>query len=157
VFGAVSLKSESIELGQFSVLSYGRVEGSHTVLSDFAETGGDMALAFDRQYLNMASAFIGVDVGHAAIRLGKGELRPYAKMEYGFRSNYRSDVNMRYVLDTTDYKYVLDEHTTSRWKALAGIDYQISTHVFISFMYSREQGTNSDYLNDFGAQASVNF
>ncbi len=158
IFSSVALRGEPLVYRNFSISPYGRLEATHTKLDAFSESGGDMALTFDQQYLNTTMAFIGADVEYAT-NIGNGRLRRFGKLEYGANTNHKSDVNMRYVSDTdaTDYKLTLARRAASYWKTGLGFDYQLKNNASVSCMYSRTQAVNAGYLNSIKLQANIPF
>lgn len=155
LFGSIALHSVPFSYGKFSAMPYGKLEITHTKLKGFAETGGTMALTFDRQYLNTTMVFIGIDVEYAT-NFFNGRLRPFGKLEYGANISRNSDINMRYVADTTDYRLTLDQQASSLWRAMLGFDYQLKNNTSVSFTYSREE-MSSGYLNSFKLKADIPF
>ncbi len=155
LFGSIALHAKPLLYGKFSTTPYGRIEGTYTKLNGFSESGGTMALTFDKQTLATTMLFIGMDVEYAA-NIGSGRLKPFGKLEYGKNINRNSDVNMRYVVDTTDYRLTLASQASSIWRAVLGFDYQLKNGTSVSFAYSREE-MSSGYLNGLKLKADVPF
>jgi hypothetical protein len=153
LFGSVALRGESLRYGNFSASPFGRFEASRTRFERFSEAGGDMALAFERQYLDTSMMFVGANAEYVT----NERFRPFGKLEYGANTSGSSDVNMRYVSDTTDYGLTLTKRATSLWKTEIGFDYRIKTAVLLSFAYAKTHATSEGYADSLKLHVDLRF
>ncbi len=142
LFGSYTVRKDTLNYRDFSLSPYARLEGAYINLNDYAESGGNLALAYDDQTVKQAMFFVGTEFVSQQFYSG-GRLRPFGKIEYGLNLTGDSNADMHYVGDTTSYRLVLDKDATSLWLFQIGADYQIKNDLEASFSYDHSEAVGS--------------
>jgi uncharacterized protein with beta-barrel porin domain len=156
IIGSVKAYAESMTRGNFTITPYGQVELSHIKLKQYSESGGTMALTYEEQRINRGMVFIGTEFDYVT-NLGKGKLRPFGAIEYGYDFSGSSDADMRYVGSSTNYRMTLDKISSSRWMARIGSDYNIKDDLTASIAYEREEMIGAGHNHNIRASISATF
>ena len=148
LFGSVELRKWKIEQAGFLITPYGRVEASYAKLNSFSETGGTLALTYDKQNLKYAMLATGADLQYL-IPIQSGKIRPFGSIEYGANVSPDSDVKMHYSSQTKKYLLTLDKQCTSNWKLEVGVDLELRGGLNGSISYERTEAVNAGYRDQF--------
>ncbi len=145
-FGSISLRDEPLVKGSATITPYGRAEWAYIELDGYSETGGNLALNYDKQHINRYMLFLGFDVTYETT-YANGKLKPFAAFAYGLDLTRDSDVGMNYVGDTTAYSTKLEKTATSNLMLRLGADYEMKDGVTSSFAYERTEALGAGFSN----------
>ena len=154
LFGSFTARKDTMNYRDFSLSPYARLEGAYIRLDDYAEAGGNLALAYDEQTVKQAMFFVGTEVISEKFFAG-GKLRPFGKIEYGLNLTGDSNADMHYVGDTTNYRLVLDEDATSMWLLQIGADYQIKDDLNVSFSFDHSESVGSGHTDTLRLELNI--
>lgn len=154
LFGSYTVRKDTLNYRDFSLSPYARLEGAYIRLDDYAEAGGSLALAYDKQTVKQTMFFVGTEFVSEQFYSG-GKLRPFGKIEYGLNLTGDSNADMHYVGDTTSYRLVLDKDATSLWLFQIGADYQIKDDLNVSFSYDHSAAVGSGYTDTFRLELNL--
>ncbi len=146
LFGSYTVRKDTLNYRDVSLSPYARLEGAYIRLDDYAEAGGNLALAYDEQTVKQAMFFVGTEFVSQQFYSG-GKLRPFGKVEYGLNLTGDSNADMHYVGDTTSYRLVLDKDATSLWLLQIGADYQIKDDLNVSFSFDHSEAVGSGHTD----------
>ncbi len=137
---------------------YGRVNVSHSRLGDFAESGSDFALTYNKQDINNLVLYTGLDVDYL-IELNQGALRPFGVVEYGADISPSSDAVLYYLSDPTRQIYTLstDGSATHNLKFGIGVEYKAQTGAYGSVGYERTEIIDSGHTDSFDLELGLEF
>ena len=153
-FGSISLRDEPLVKGSATITPYGRAEWAYIELDGYAETGGNLALNYDKQHINRYMLFLGSDVTYET-SYANGKLKPFAAFEYGLDMTRDSDVGINYVADTTAYSTKLEKTATSNLMLRLGADYEMKDGVISSFAYERTEALGAGFSNSLRFHVNV--
>ncbi len=155
LFGSFTARKDTMNYRDFSLSPYARLEGAYIRLDDYAEAGGNLALAYEEQTVKQAMVFFGTEVISQRFFSG-GKLRPFGKVEYGLNLTGDSNADMHYVGDTTNYRLVLDKDATSMWLLQVGADYQIKDDLNVSFSFDHSEAVGSGHTDTLRLELNIN-
>ncbi len=137
---------------------YGRVNVSYSSLGDFAESGSDFALTYNKQDINNLVLYTGLDVDYL-IELNQGALRPFGVVEYGADISPSSDAELYYLSDPTRQIYTLstDGSATHNLKFGIGVEYKSQTGAYGSVGYERTEIIDSGHTDSFDLELGLEF
>ena len=153
-FGSISLRDEPLVKGSATITPYGRAEWAYIELDGYSETGGNLALNYDKQHINRYMLFLGFDVTYETT-YANGKLKPFAAFAYGLDLTRDSDVGMNYVGDTTAYSTKLEKTATSNLMLRLGTDYEMKDGVTSSFAYERTEALGAGFSNSLRFHINV--
>ncbi len=153
-FGSISLRDEPLVKGSATITPYGRAEWAYIELDGYSETGGNLALNYDKQHINRYMLFLGFDVTYETT-YANGKLKPFAAFAYGLDLTRDSDVGMNYVGDTTAYSTKLEKTATSNLMLRLGADYEMKDGVTSSFAYERTEALGAGFSNSLRFHINV--
>ncbi|MBR9866522.1 MAG: autotransporter outer membrane beta-barrel domain-containing protein [Oceanospirillales bacterium] len=156
IFGSIGILSEAIERGKATITPYSKLEAAYIDLGGYSETGGNLALAYEKQIVKQAMVKLGVDASYDAT-LANGNLTPFTRLEYAYDISPSSNADMHYVGDGTNYRLTNDKNAMSIWSARIGADYIHSSGASTSFYYERSESINSGYSDSIQLKLSVPF
>ncbi|MDC1165582.1 autotransporter domain-containing protein [Candidatus Thioglobus sp.] len=155
-FTSLMLKKETIGIGSFSLSPYGKIHASRTWYDGYSESGGATALTYGEQTIDSTVLSTGIDVDYM-IPIHKGNIRPFAKFEYGADVSGSSTVNMHYNNETTNYQLQLDNKADSNWKFVIGTDMYTKDEWDSSISYERTEAVNAGYSNSLAVKVGLRF
>lgn len=156
VMGSVKAYQADFSRGNFTVTPYGQLELAYIDLDGYSESGGLLALSFEKQHIKHGMVFIGADFNYAA-NIGASRLRPFGAIEYGYNFTSDSDADMHYIGDTTNYRLKVERAATSNLMARIGTEYDIGDDLTASFSYERTEAIGTGHTDTFKAGLSINF
>jgi len=154
LFGSIALVDEPLKHGSATLTPYARGEWAYIELDSYAESGGSLALNYDKQHINRYMVLLGSDVSYDTT-LGNGKLKPFAAFEYGLDLTRDSDVGMNYVGSSTTYSTQLEKTATSNLMVRLGADYQGKDGVTSTVSYERQEALGAGFSNTLKLQVNV--
>ncbi len=157
IFGTVGTRFNIVNNKQFSLSPYAKIDSTYGVLYAYDESGGSLAIAYDRQYVNQAMISLGGDVA-LNYYLNNRQLKPYGKLEVGYDLSGSSTTNMHY-LDNSATRYSFETLSVSKglWKLGIGAEYIISKYVTASFGFEHTNYFGKAYSNGVRAALSAKY
>jgi len=155
-FTSLMIKKETIGVGSFSLSPYGKIHASRTWYDGYAETGGATAITYGDQTIDSTVLSAGVDIDYM-IPIHKGNIRPFAKFEYGADVSGSSTVNMHYNNEITNYQLALDNKADSNWKFVVGTDMYTKDEWDSSISYERTEAVNAGYSDSLAVKVGLKF
>ena len=154
VFGSFTLGYEHLR-SDGRLVGYARVDGSHTTLDAYRETGlGIYDLSYTEQTVDNSTVSLGVEGGHQWLT-SSGVMRPYWMLEYRKAVDNRSDVGINYVIlpGANDFLLRMRSYADDAIVWGGGLDIDISARWGLSLLYrgERQQG-GDDTSYAFGLQ-----
>jgi outer membrane autotransporter protein len=156
LFGSLSVLGETFARNDFALTPYGRFEAAYIELDGYTETGGSLALVYDKQTIERFMVFAGSDMSYKAPVMG-GTLRPFGKVEYGVDLSGTSDVDMHYVGDTRNYTLGMDKLATSHWTLGIGADFDIKDGLSSTISYERSEAVSAGHADTFRLKLNLPF
>ena len=154
LFGSIALVDEPLKHGSATLTPYARGEWAYIELDSYAESGGSLALNYDKQHINRYMIFLGSDVSYGTT-FANGKLKPFAAFEYGLDLTRDSNVGMNYVGSSTTYSTQLEKTATSNVMVRLGADYQGKDGTTSSVAYERNEALGAGFSNALKLQISV--
>lgn len=154
IFGSIALVDEPLAHGSATITPHARGEWAYIELDGYAESGGSLALNYDKQHINRYMLFLGSDVSYDTT-FGNGKLKPFAEFEYGLDLTHDSDVGMNYVGSSTTYSTTLEKSATSNVMVRLGADYQGKDGVTSTVSYERQEALGAGFSNTLKLQVNV--
>ncbi|MDC0407655.1 autotransporter domain-containing protein, partial [Candidatus Thioglobus sp.] len=155
-FTSLMVKRETMNVGSFSLSPYGKIQASRTWYDGYSESGGATALTYGEQTIDSTVLSAGVDVDYM-IPIHKGNIRPFAKFEYGADVSGSSTVNMHYNNEVTNYQLQLDNKADSNWKFVLGADMYTKEEWDSSISYERTEAVNAGYSDSLAVKVGLKF
>ncbi|MDC0390622.1 autotransporter domain-containing protein [Candidatus Thioglobus sp.] len=155
-FTTLMVKRETMSVGSFSLSPYGKIHASRTWYDGYSEKGGATALTYGEQTIDSTVLSAGVDVDYM-IPIHKGNIRPFAKFEYGADVSGSSTVNMHYNNEATNYQLQLDNKADSNWKFVLGADMYTKEEWDSSISYERTEAVDAGYSDSLAVKVGLKF
>jgi outer membrane autotransporter protein len=155
-FTSLMVKRETMNVGSFSLSPYGKIQASRTWYDGYSESGGATALTYGEQTIDSTVLSAGVDVDYM-IPIHKGNIRPFAKFEYGADVSGSSTVNMHYNNEVTNYQLQLDNKADSNWKFVLGADMYTKEEWDSSISYERTEAVDAGYSDSWAVKVGLKF
>ena len=155
-FTSLMVKRETMSVGSFSLSPYGKIQASRTWYDGYSESGGATALTYGEQTIDSTVLSAGVDVDYM-IPIHKGNIRPFAKFEYGADVSGSSTVNMHYNNEVTNYQLQLDNKADSNWKFVLGADMYTREEWDSSISYERTEAVDAGYSDSLAVKVGLKF
>lgn len=156
IFGSAKIYSKPYIEDKITLTPYGQLQVAYIELENYSETGGSLAITYNNQYVNRGMASLGTEMTYN-VHLVEGRLKPFSSLEYGYDFTKKSNVNMRYVGDSTNYNIGLDKLATSNWLARIGANYDLQDRVTASLTYEFTQAVNAGQTNALRFQLNGKF
>ena len=156
IFGSAKIYSKPYIEDKITLTPYGQLQVAYIELENYSESGGSLALTYNNQYVNRGMASLGTEMTYN-VHLVEGRLKPFSSLEYGYDFTKKSNVNMRYVADSTNYNVGLDKLATSNWLARIGANYDLQDKVTASLTYEFTQAVNAGQTNALRFQLNGKF
>jgi surface protein len=157
-FSTALRRKNNINHSNWLISPYSKLSLAHTRLNSFSESGGTLALTFNKQTINDAKIHIGTDI-NALIEMKSGTIKPFGKIEYNASASDTSAA-MHYNSESTNYTADLDK-TNRNWRLEYGADYRTKDGWSSSASYMREQsigsGQTSKHSDSFRFNVGVGF
>jgi hypothetical protein len=156
IFGSAKIYSKPYIEDKITLTPYGQLQVAYIELENYSESGGSLALTYKNQNVNRGMASLGTEMIYN-IHLAEGRLKPFSSLEYGYDFTKKSDVNMHYVGDSTNYNIRVDKLATSNWLARVGANYDLQDKVIASLTYEFTQAVNVGQTNALRFQLNAKF
>ena len=156
IFASAKIYAKPYIEDQITLTPYAQLQLAYMELENYSESGGSLALAYNNQYINRGMASLGSEMIYN-IYLAEGRLKPFSSLEYGYDFTKKSDVNMRYVGDSTNYNIGVNKLATSNWLARVGAYYDLQDKVTATFTYELTQAVNAGQTNALRFQLNAKF
>jgi hypothetical protein len=156
IFGSAKIYSKPYIEDKITLTPYGQLQVAYIELENYSESGGSLALTYKNQNVNRGMASLGTEMIYN-IHLAEGRLKPFSSLEYGYDFTKKSDVNMHYVGDSTNYNIGVDKLATSNWLARVGANYDLQDKVIASLTYEFTQAVNAGQTNALRFQLNAKF
>lgn len=145
-FGSVTVRNKTYEFENGTFTPYGRGEVAFIQLDQYAESGGNLALSYNKQTIDRYMLFLGSDINFNKT-FKDGKLKPFAAIEYGLDLTSNSDVKMNYVGSSTVYQTELEKLASSNVMMKLGFDYEGKDQTQLSFSYERNEAIGAGHSN----------
>ena len=156
VFGSVGVLAEAIEKGKATITPYSKLEAAYIELGSYSESGGSLALAYDKQIVKQAMIKLGLDANYDTEWMN-GKLVPFTRLEYAYDISPSSNADMHYVGDSTNYRLTTDKNAVSNWTMRLGGDYAHNSGASTSVFYERTESINSGHSDSVQLKVSIPF
>ena len=145
-FGAVTLRNKSYQFENGTFTPYGRGEVAFIQLDPYDESGGNLALSYNKQTIDRYMLFLGSDINFDKT-YKDGKLKPFAAVEYGLDLTSNSEVKMNYVGNSTVYQTELEKLSSSNVMMKLGFDYEGKDQTNLAFSYERNEAIGAGHSN----------
>jgi len=145
-FGAVTLRNKSYQFENGTFTPYGRGEVAFIQLDPYDESGGNLALSYNKQTIDRYMLFLGSDINFDKT-YKDGKLKPFAAVEYGLDLTSNSEVKMNYVGNSTVYQTEFEKLSSSNVMMKLGLDYEGKDQTNLAFSYERNEAIGAGHSN----------
>jgi methionine-rich copper-binding protein CopC len=145
-FGAVTLRNKTYQFENGTFTPYGRGEVAFIQLDPYDESGGNLALSYNKQTIDRYMLFLGSDINFDKT-YKDGKLKPFAAVEYGLDLTSNSEVKMNYVGSSTVYQTELEKLASSNVMMKLGLDYEGKDQTNLAFSYERNEAIGAGHSN----------
>jgi len=156
IFGSTKVYSKPHIQNKITVTPYSQLQVAYVELKSYSESGGSLALNYSNQYINRGLASLGTDIVYDA-NIANGRLKPFSAFEYGYDFSKKSNVNMHYVGDSTNYDLGINKLAASNWLARIGANYDFEDKVVATFAYEFTQAVNAGQTNALQFRLNAKF
>jgi hypothetical protein len=156
IFGSTKVYSKPHIQNKITVTPYSQLQVAYVELKSYSELGGSLALNYSNQYINRGLASLGTDIVYDA-NIANGRLKPFSAFEYGYDFSKKSNVNMHYVGDSTNYDLGINKLAASNWLARIGANYDFEDKVVATFAYEFTQAVNAGQTNALQFRLNAKF
>jgi len=156
IFGSTKVYSKPHIQNKITVTPYSQLQVAYVELKSYSESGGSLALNYSNQYINRGLASLGTDIVYDA-NIANGRLKPFSAFEYGYDFSKKSNVNMHYVGDSTNYDLGINKLAASHWLARIGANYDFEDKVVATFAYEFTQAVNAGQTNALQFRLNAKF
>ena len=150
VFGSLNFGRE-YEDGDLTITPIGRIDGSHTALNGYTESG-IAALSYNDQDISSLMASLGVLIDQD-VDLENSNVKSRINLEYGKEFASSSKVVTSYVSNSESFEYQADNKNRDIYTAGLGFDFKHDQGLTISTDYERQQIKGHGYINKFTLSA----
>ena len=148
IFSSTKILGNPINFNNFQLTPYGKLDFGHINFNEFSEYGSSLALTFKNQTLNRKMVSLGLNVDRD-VNIQKWILKPFLEISYGYEFTGDSIVDMNYVEDSQNYRFVLDKLNANNWNTNIGLEFYRNTYWSGSISYEYEKSGSSSYLNSY--------
>ncbi|CAI8244636.1 MAG: Uncharacterised protein [Marinobacterium sp. xm-d-530] len=157
VFGTAKIRKATVTVDNVSVSPYAMLEAAYIRLNQYTETGGTLALHFDKQNVRRALTSVGVDVDWQ-LKMDEGTLHPFTNLQYTLDLSDKTDADMNYVGDSTIYSMSLKRTADRHWGAGVGLDYiHTESGMTSMIMYQRDEAVGAGHSDSIQIKFSMPF
>jgi len=156
IFGSTKVYSKPHIQNKITVTPYSQLQVAYVELKSYSESGGSLALNYSNQYINRGLASLGTDIVYDA-NIANGRLKPFSAFEYGYDFSKKSNVNMHYVGDSTNYDLGINKLAASNWLARIGANYDFEDKVVATIAYEFTQAVNAGQTNALQFRLNAKF
>ena len=156
IFGSTKVYSKPHIQNKITVTPYSQLQVAYVELKSYSELGGSLALNYSNQYINRGLASLGTDIVYDA-NIANGRLKPFSAFEYGYDFSKKSNVNMHYVGDSTNYDLGINKLAASNWLARIGANYDFEDKVVATFAYEFTKAVNAGQTNALQFKLNAKF
>ena len=157
VFGTAKIRKATVTVDNISVSPYAKLEAAYIRLNQYTETGGTLALHYDKQNVRRALTSVGVDVDWV-LKMDAGTLYPFANLQYSLDLSDKTDADMNYVGGSTIYSIALKRAAERYWGAGLGLDYIHKVSGMSSMiMYQRDEAVGVGHSDSIQIKFSMPF
>ena len=156
IFSSTKVYSKPHIQNKITVTPYSQLQVAYVELKSYSELGGSLALNYSNQYINRGLASLGTDIVYDA-NIANGRLKPFSAFEYGYDFSKKSNVNMHYVGDSTNYDLGINKLAASNWLARIGANYDFEDKVVATFAYEFTQAVNAGQTNALQFRLNAKF
>ena len=154
IFGSAKILSEPVNINNFQLNPYGKLDISHIKFNEFSESGSSLALTFKEQTVNRKMVSLGLNIDRT-IEFENWRFKPFLGISYGYDFTGDSIVDMNYVGDSQNYRLILDELSSGNLNTSVGFEFYRNNDWSGSISYEHENADNSSHLNSY--QFNVNW
>ena len=161
IFFSTTLRhQDNINIDNWLISPYTKISLANTSLNSFSESGGSLALTFEKQKVKDTSVGIGIDI-NSQITTDNSTIKPFSKIEYN-QSSSKTSASMHYNSENAINTYTANLNKKNKnWKLKFGIDLNTESGWDMSISYMREQSVGSSKdsknSNSFSFNAGTRF
>ena len=148
IFGSAKILAEPLEINNFQLTPYGRLDLAHINLKAFSESGSSLALTFKDQTVNRKMLSLGLNLDRD-LNFENWRLKPFLGISYGYDFTGDSIVDMNYVGDSQNYRIILDKLSSEQWNISLGFEFYRNDNWSGSLSYEYEDSDNSSHSNSY--------
>ena len=156
IFGSTKVYSKPHIQNKITVTPYSQLQVAYVELKSYSELGGSLALNYSNQYINRGLASLGTEILYDT-NIANGRLKPFSAFEYGYDFSKKSNVNMHYVGDSTNYDLGINKLAASNWLARIGANYDFEDKVVATFAYEFTKAVNAGQTNALQFKLNAKF
>ena len=148
IFGSTKILAEPLEINNFQLTPYGRLDLAHINLKAFSESGSSLALTFKDQTVNRKMVSLGLNLDRD-LNFENWRLKPFLGISYGYDFTGDSIADMNYVGDSQNYRIILDKLSSEQWNISLGFEFYRNDNWSGSLSYEYEDSDNSSHSNSY--------
>jgi hypothetical protein len=148
IFGSTKILAKPINFNNFRLTPYGKLDLSHINFNEFSESGSSLALTFKDQTINRRMISLGLDVDKD-VNIQNWTFKPFWGISYGYDFTGASVVDMNYVDDSQNYRFVLDKLNSNNWNTNIGLEFYKNNYWSGSISYEYEKAGSSSHVNSY--------
>ena len=153
IFGSTKILAKPINFNNLRLTPYGKLDLSHINFNEFSESGSSLALTFKDQTINRRMISLGLDVDKD-VNIQNWTFKPFWGISYGYDFTGASVVDMNYVDDSQNYRFVLDKLNSNNWNTNIGVEFYKNNYWSGSISYEYEKAGTS-HVNSY--QFNINW
>ncbi len=148
IFGSAKILAEPLEINNFQLTPYGRLDLAHINLKAFSESGSSLALTFKDQTVNRKMVSLGLNLDRN-LNFENWRLKPFLGISYGYDFTGDSIADMNYVGDSQNYRIILDKLSSEQWNISLGFEFYRNDNWSGGLSYEYEDSDNSSHSNSY--------
>ena len=148
IFGSTKILAKPKNFNNFQLTPYGKLDLSKINFNEFSESGSSLALTFKNQTVNRKTISLGLDVNRD-VNFHTWTLKPFLGFSYGYDFTGASVVDMNYVGDSQNYRFVQDKLSSNNWNINIGFDFFRDNDWSGSISYDYERAGSSSDIDSY--------
>ena len=156
IFGSTKILAKSINFNNYQLTPYGKLNLSHIKFNEFSESGSSLALTFKDQTVNTKIVSLGLNVDRN-VNFHNWTFKPFLGISYDYDFTGDSIIDMNYVNQSQNYRFVLDKLSSDSWNTNIGFEFFRDNDWSGSISYEYEKFGSSSYLNSYKLNISWSF
>ncbi|MDC1383347.1 autotransporter domain-containing protein [Candidatus Puniceispirillum sp.] len=146
MFGSLAVVDEPLRYDDVTIIPYARAEWAYIELDDYAESGGSLALHYDKQDINRKMLSLGLDLSRELTQ-DNATVKPFVGIKYGLDITPDSNMTFNYLGNSKKYSNTLKKAGKPNLMLKLGVDYENKNGTTASFAFERSEMIGTGFSN----------
>ncbi|MDG1004106.1 MAG: autotransporter outer membrane beta-barrel domain-containing protein [Emcibacteraceae bacterium] len=154
IFGSLAVVDEAFKFNDVTIVPHARAEWAHIELNGYVESGGTLALSYDKQVINRQMLSVGLDLTSELNYAGK-TVKPFVGVKYGLDITPDSNMNFNYLGNSEKYSTKLKGTGKPNYRIEMGVNYKNKSGTTLSFAFEHDVTIGAAFSNSAWLKLSI--